>query len=236
MKSPQCWTARTIDVRSGRGIPEGDAWLSPAERDECAHWRDPSRHRDWRAGRALLKSMIRAELARRNPALSLPPCSGIEVLSRDALGRGVRPRACVAGRWLPWDLSLAHCDGIVSAVLAPAMNIRVGIDVVTANTELDASRDLWFTPGERRRTQSTSQIPPPLLWAAKEAVYKRTNRGEPFVPTAIDVEPQAGGRCTWSCRGRPCSADDMLHFFHRGDWIVALAAAGAGSFEWEGML
>jgi phosphopantetheinyl transferase len=224
------WIVGTLDVRSSGGTPIVDDWLSETELAECARWRDARRRNDWLAGRRLLKSMIREELAIQCPGQAPATLPDIEVLSCDALGRSVRPRACVAGQWLPWHLSLAHAEGVVWAAMSTTLHIRVGIDVVPADASLDAACELWFTAGEQSWLHSAiDRRPAATLWAIKEAIYKGTNCGEPFIPTRIDVRPDAQRRYIWSCNGIPRTGDDELYLSRQGDCIVALVALGAGA-------
>jgi len=227
MDNSKRWIVRTLDVRTDGDIPDDDGWLSPAERDECAGWRNPIRRRDWRAGRWLLKAMIQSELSAQSDQTEPLPLSDIEILSRDALRRSVRPRACVAGRWLPWQLSLGHGDGVVCGVIAPAMDVHVGIDVVASDAPLNSADELWFTAVERQLMRSRPEITAQTLWAVKEAIYKSANCGEPFVPGEIEVQPLEDARFRWSCRGRSSSQGDMVHASRQGDWIVALALLSA---------
>lgn len=191
-------------------------WLSPAELDELARLRDARRRSEWLAGRWLLKEVLRRNLT--------GACPGeIEVLSRDSRGRGQPPRVLLAGRLLPWHVSLAHDGGRVWAAVSTEPEIRVGIDVVPAEPVGGCFSDLWFSAGELRWLNSSyNRLLGPTLWAIKEAVYKATNRGEPFAPARIEVAPNADG-FTWSCDGTPCGEDDCVSVRRTDGFIVVVA-------------
>lgn len=187
-------------------------WLTESERDTFERLRGGPHARRWLAGRWLAKSLVRR-------ATDAAPAD-VEIVSRDGLGRPIRPRILVCGRTVPWDVSLSHSGETVAAVVALESKARVGVDVVTIQcwtfgrappmraplSKLDARLircDLWFTPAELDGLE-TNRVPLPapadarelavaLLWAAKEAAYKATNRGEKFVPRSIEITRHSGG-------------------------------------------
>ncbi len=222
---------RMFDSRCGEWSAAPETWLSTAEREEYARWRDAGRRREWLGGRWLVKGMIQSALAESSPERAPAGCDEIEVLSRDAAGRGRPPRALVAGRLLPWHVSLAHHGGVVCAVVSTAPGLRVGIDVVS--TEALNRRACvcgpWFTVRERRWLQhSPDRQLAGTLWAVKEAVFKATNRGDPFLPERIEVGRRAVDRYTWTRDDLPQGADDSLIVSRRAGFIVAVALVRPG--------
>jgi 4'-phosphopantetheinyl transferase EntD len=200
-------------------------WLSPAEQDEFTRLRAARRRGEWLAGRWLIKGMLQRRVAEDSETTSRVELCEIEILSRDALGRGQPPRVVLAGRLLPWHLSLAHHSGIVWGAVSTDADLRVGIDVVPAEPIDLRADDLWFTPAELRwLRRSNDRLLGATLWSVKEAVYKATNRGEPFIPARIEVSQAAAGGFRWSRDGRPCGTDDALHVRQSGENIVAVAS------------
>jgi hypothetical protein len=191
------------------------AWLGRRELAELGSWRDTARRAQWLAGRALAKEMLldRFPLAGGEP-------TGIEILSRNELGRGQSPRVLMAGKAWPSSISLAHFSDAAAAAICTTPGYRVGIDLVASTSRPVVSR--WFTPAEqqwlRRRKLNSS-----LVWAAKEAVYKALADGEPFMPRAIELMP--GASDDWACTyhglrlGQRCS----LHAWNAGEHMAVLA-------------
>jgi 4'-phosphopantetheinyl transferase EntD len=217
------------DSRSGGWPVDLRSWLSDAELDEQVSWRHPVRRTEWLAGRWLIKSMLRRDAAEVCAGLrSLEICE-IEVLSRDVTGRSRAPRALCAGRALTGHVSLAHADGVVWAAVSPSADMRVGIDVVR---DTDANKhlpDLWFTPREREWAE---RVPPAwraaALWSAKEAAYKATNRGEPFIPAQYEILPDDAGRLSWTQAGVPRRDGEHLMVRRIGNLTVTLATSALG--------
>lgn len=216
---------QSCDARSMGCHAEGAGWLSPAEQDEFARLRDIRRRNEWLAARFLLKGMLQRSFAGNGGSTTGIELCNIEILSRDVRGRGQPPRVLLAGRLLSWHVSLAHQDGIVWAAVSVDPDVRVGIDVVPAEPMDLRGDDLWFTPGEVRwLRQSNDPLLGTTLWAVKEAVYKATNRGEPFVPARIDVAPDAAGGFTWSRHGIPCVRNDSVSVARLNRTIVVVAS------------
>ena len=66
----------------------------------------------------------------------------------------------------------------------------------------------WFTPAERRWLHSDDFAA--VAWAVKEAVYKATNRGEPFRPQSVEVFPSPDG----SLLGRNVATGQVVRHIH----------------------
>jgi 4'-phosphopantetheinyl transferase EntD len=220
MKLPLYLHIRGIDARAGAWRAAPHSWLSAAEQDELARWRDPARRDEWLTGRWLLKEMVLR--------LDCSMGSDVEILSRDVHGRGRPPCVLAFGCALPLHVSLAHAGGTVWAALSTSPRHRVGIDLVPADSFHRHAGPLWFTDAELRRLeQPHDPFLPATLWAAKEAVYKATSRGEPFVPARIEVGRHDSGHYTWSRDGVPTSPDDTLFFRRTAGSILALAVVQA---------
>jgi len=220
ISSPRLLSQR-YDVRSLGRDTDASRWLSPAEQDEFSRLRDKRRRSEWLAGRWLLKGMLWRSLTENGDRRSEIDLCDLEVFSRDPRGRGQPPRALFAGRMLPWHISLAHHSGIVWAAVSVAPDVRVGIDVVQAEPMDLRASDLWFTRGELQWLErSNDRLLGTTLWAVKEALYKATNRGEPFVPVQIEVAPYPVGGFTWSRAGIPCGWNDSIRVCRLSQTIV----------------
>jgi phosphopantetheinyl transferase len=153
-------------------------WLTPSELGELATWCDASRAKQWQAGRWLAMR----ELAALIGASHLE----IDIASRDSFGRAVAPRVTVRGRAWLGSLSISHASDEVAVALDTRPGSRVGVDVVAIDSHSwnDGALATWFTEDEQLWIRSAENVARRAahLWAIKEAAYKATQRGEPFVP------------------------------------------------------
>lgn len=170
-------------------LPCAADWLSAAEQEASRRFRDAGRLRAWLAGRLLAKRLVAARLATIEPGL-VRSAAEIEIQS----GRRA-PVAIVAGRTLPWSLSIAHSGRAVLVGLSCVAGMSIGVDLAEAAPAGRGFAELWFS---RRECDS---LAPGLLWASKEAVYKAAGRDEPFDPRRIEIQPGAEAACT--ARFRP---------------------------------
>jgi phosphopantetheinyl transferase (holo-ACP synthase) len=190
------WHAPRLDC----GEVEANHWLGSGEQEGLANMRDPSRRRDFFAGRILLKRIILDDLVTRGSDVPPYHLAEIEVLSRDGLGRSVQPRIYLRGRQQPWSVSLAHLGSAVLAAVAEGVDIRVGVDLTPRTLGSRYFAETWLARDEQAAWKSTNR-PQNLaqIWALKEAVYKAIGRGAPFVPAHIEVLHGASG---WTYRYR----------------------------------
>ena len=175
-------------------------WLSPAELETLAELGDVSRRRAWFAGRMLVKRILLEELLPSVHGYEVTGPADIEIVSRDGLGRAVRPRAIIGGRQQPWRLSLAHGEDSVFAAASNDENVSVGVDLVPRAIGRRGFAECWLTSRERR---AWGRLGDPLRlaenWAVKEAVYKAAGQGESFQPTSYEVLPAENGlTCSWN--------------------------------------
>jgi phosphopantetheinyl transferase len=176
-------------------LPVAVSWLSSREQADMARIRDSRRREAWLAGRIVVKQLLAERLTHQpSEGVSL---AELEIVSRDAAGRKIRPQACLAGRQLCWTLSISHSDRAVLAAVAPA-GVAVGVDLAPSEQRLGRGFwELWFSPEERRWLNDQKCQSVLAAWAVKEAAYKALNRGEPFEPRGWKVEPCASGG--WNC-------------------------------------
>ncbi|HEY7676618.1 MAG TPA: 4'-phosphopantetheinyl transferase superfamily protein, partial [Candidatus Methylomirabilis sp.] len=182
----------------------GEAWLSDGEREVYATLRDARRREAWLFGRLLGKDLILSGMAAAPGARGPGGPGRLEILSRDGLGRAIRPRVLVEGRLRRWALSLAHSDRFVLAVFSQEPGAAVGVDVTPVRPPRAGFLDLWFTPWEHAWIRAQGGRGPrcaAALWAVKEAFYKAVNAGERFAPNRIEVRVDPAGRYAVRCGG-----------------------------------
>lgn len=195
---PECTPSVSVaSVRRNAVVDDQDAefWLSHGEQEIYKDLRNPSRRRNWLLGRIATKQLISEASGSAEISLVSDP-RRIEIFSRDERGRGARPRVYIDGRMQRHALSIAHTEKSVVVALALEDGTVPGIDVTPVQTQSDGFLQLWFTPAEQ---EHVSQADPDqrariisTIWAMKEAYYKATNVGLPFLPAAIEVRGIAG--------------------------------------------
>ena len=175
---------RFDELRGSVDLGDG-SWLTEAEYSELRRFRDESRRETWLFGRWAAKSLIQDQFA-----VSPPEAAEIEILSRDADGRAVRPTVRIAGRPAVGCLSITHSSQAVLAALSLQADCRVGVDLSAVERVGGGFVQTWFTPGEQGQIAQDERRAA-LFWAVKEAVYKACNEGESFVPQKIEVQCEA---------------------------------------------
>lgn len=180
-------------------LPTTTAWLTAAERQACARFRDLSRQQAWLAGRLLAKRLVTTRLN----ASGLPLRAAAQIEIRSA---GRRPVVLLDGRRLPWSLSITHTRRAVLVGLSCIPGISIGLDLVDPQPCGRGFAETWFTPGERAALRRGSPTDMATLWAAKEAVYKAAGRNAPFDPRAIEVDlPNGTAQLRGRCSVRECT-------------------------------
>lgn len=209
---------RSIDKLESMWPSDVRIWLSPAEQEQLAGWRNTERRRQWLAGRWLSKRFVR-ELDGDSP-----PYSEIEIHSRDGFHRAVRTQLFVEGRMLKWSISVTHSAGLVGVAVSAKSNLQVGIDITPISGRSLSGLRMWLTERERHwlnTAQDDSLIS--AVWSVKEAVYKAANKGEPFKPLQIEVawDSLSKFRCTGPSSHGPC----LIHVRRFPDHIETIAVA-----------
>ncbi len=165
-------------------------WLSTGERQVYAKLADPGRRAAFLWGRILAKRLILVEhraAFRLSPAAVHP--ADIDIDSGLLRGRRERPRVMIAGRPLPWSLSISHTKRAALVALGRTPGVRVGVDLVEPVALSRGFAEVWFTAAERRSLREGQLGLAAMFWAIKEAVYKATGGERPFAPRAIEVVP-----------------------------------------------
>ena len=196
---------------SGDEVPDGDAWLSPHERDRQAGMRVLKRRLDFRAGRWTAKQALRAMMAHasggpaRPPIASVPEADDIDV----PVGSGAVPDLCdidiraaddgapevfFPSGPAPWAVSIAHSGGRALAVVG-APGVPFGADLETIELRSEAFVEDYFLAYEKRWIASHPEASRPtattLLWSVKESVLKALREG--LREDTRAVETLAGG-------------------------------------------
>jgi phosphopantetheinyl transferase (holo-ACP synthase) len=193
------------------------SWLSAHERDALGGLRDRRRREAWLRGRVLAKRLILLALDAAQLVRDFSE-SGIDICSRNDEGRPVRPSIRIGGRPMPWGLSITHTDDVVAAVLATAPGTCVGVDAVPVAAYGDGFLETWMSSSERGWITGTRDVrTAAIVWAAKEAMYKAVNRGEPFVPRALEISPGKHAR----------HAAPLAHVYGNGRPIELTEVGGA---------
>ena len=211
-------------TRSLADVPDGDAWLSPAERRVAAGLRFERRRADWRLGRLTAKAAVGAWLG-------VAP-ERVEIV---AAADGA-PEALVDGAPAAVSVSLSHRAGRAIAAVDDAPRV-VGCDIECVEPRSDAFLQDWLAPAEQALVSGASgeaarALAANLVWTAKEAAAKVRRAGLRLdVRQAVVVpagEPAVDGawhalRVEWRDRG-PTPG------WWRAEpgWVMTLAAEPAG--------
>ena len=197
-------------------------WLSDREHAAVALLGSDHRRLAWLNGRLLLKRLIVERLRAAGPSRQVHP-RDVEIVSRDAAGRAARPTALLGGRPLNCSLSITHTDRHVLVAVAAA-SVAIGVDLVDAQfAPAEGFCQLWFTELERQRLCEITSPSAAAVWAIKEAVYKATNRGDPFMPQHIEVDRQRDGRLVCRAPNPAAATCQLVTWLTSGGEIAALA-------------
>jgi phosphopantetheinyl transferase len=186
--------ARLDELR--RAHDDATERLSGAERAEGAHWRNPGRRGELTLARALARQVVVEKIGNQAGGMA-----AIEILSRDSLGRSVRPVVTVAGLPAPISLSISHTKRGVLVAVCEAPGVSIGVDLVEGTPLGNGFVQSWFDEQERLVASADGELAACRLWAAKEAVYKAVNQNDPFAPRQISLHRGAGEEIRCSYRG-----------------------------------
>jgi phosphopantetheinyl transferase len=219
MDSRITWRFARADELERARLEHAPEWLVAAELNRLAALRDPAVRQAWLAARVLAKQLILAQAS-----LSHYDATMIEIMSRDAQGRGRRPDVRVGGNATPWSLSISHTRAGVGAALCSVPGVSLGIDLVQDGPLGAGFLRTWFDAAEQKSIAAGDAAELHRLWAVKEAVYKAANQGEPFAPRRIRVHMASGGGYTCTYRGVALGDHCRVETSRHGDHLVALVA------------
>lgn len=192
-------TAVTASIRAVRRFAAPPPWLSPEERRRADGMRHPAARDAWLTARLVAKRLVAARLPGWPADPPAPLLALVEIRSRDAAGRGVRPQVLAPSGAATVVVSIAHADARVLVAAAPATD-SLGVDLTPAAAFAEPGSRWWLTAGERADLRlldpDAVAARAATLWSVKEAVYKAWLPAEPFRPRAIDVRMRRG-RVVW---------------------------------------
>lgn len=164
-------------------VPEGDGWLTPAEREAQQRFVLTRRRADWRLGRWTAKTALAEWLTSGASDGSVAAGSACTDPSRIGIvARGEEDGyPLVEGLGTaPPRVSLTHRNGLAVACVAPA-EVALGCDLEFVEPRPERFASDWFDPAECERVRRT---PPAgrdelvtLTWSAKESALKATGDG-----------------------------------------------------------
>lgn len=188
--------APLVLLAEASGLPPGDDWLHPGEREELRRLRAPRRRRDYRLGRfAARRALAMLEGA--------PPADACRFEVRRAPS-GV-PRAFRDGVPLAVALSISHSEGHAAAAARWGSG-RLGCDLESVESRSRAFRDDYFTVAERDLVEAGDAprdraLRATLVWSAKEAVMKALGEGLRLPPCEVEVCPSFDAESALGWRG-----------------------------------
>ena len=194
----------TFEELRATGRPDSE-WLTSRERAELDRLRHPVRRNTWRCGRLLAKGLLLVAAPQ--------PIDGperIEILSRGADGRSIRPEIRIDGRRVPWCLSIAHSDAAALVAASFEPETMVGVDVVRPEAVRPGFLETWFTERERCWLAAQPAETVAGCWGLKEAVYKACQQGEAFVPRQIEILPNGSEGVTCMYEGIDLTANSHI--------------------------
>jgi 4'-phosphopantetheinyl transferase len=211
---------RWLQAETGE-VPEGDGWLSPAERQHLGTLRLPWRRADWRLGRWAAKQAVNLYLGHPSAPVEIRPAPD------------GAPEVFLNGAAAPAAISLTHRAGRAVCAVAPA-GTRLGCDLEIVEPRSDAFIADFFTLDERSLVALTPHERRPLLanliWSAKESTLKVLRQGLRRDTRSVEITFQEGEDGGWS----PFTADctETFQAFHgwwrrEGDLLLTMAAAPA---------
>jgi len=193
--------------------------LSAIEQDDWRQMRSSARRATFLAGRLVAKQLLQQQY----PALRAYELTQITIRSNRQGGRSDRPHVEIAGRRLPYSLSITHTDRSVLVGCSDQIGTLVGVDLVHRRDLGSPFERTWLTAAERNLLcQWDDDLSAADLWAMKEAAYKACQQGESFQPRRIEIE-RDDDRWIVRYRGRDLSAHCTLSTWRTGDEIAALA-------------
>lgn len=194
-------------------------WLTAEERRELARFRSPDRARSWVAGRVAAKRLL-GEFRFASPMVP----TALTIVSRDHAGRGVAPVLFVSGEAQSCSLSISHSNRGVLVGVSFSPGARLGVDLVLPGPERAGFRRLWFSECEEHQMRlADGHLSSMVLWAAKEAAYKASGDGRPFVPREFEIAPDESGWLTCRVSGRDLARTCRIHWWRVDGQIAVLA-------------
>lgn len=227
-------SAVAASIRAVRRFAAPPQWLSPAEHRRADGMRDRGARDAWLTARLAAKRLVAARL----PGWPVDPpvrmLALLDIRSRDAAGRGVRPRVVVPDGVAAVAVSIAHADARVLVAAAPARD-PLGVDLTPTAAFARPGSLWWLTAGERADLRPLDPgdvaAQAATLWSVKEAVYKAWLADEPFRPRAIEVRVRRGRVVSCAADGRAVPPSAIRTWRMAGHCLALVHAPGRRAGE-----
>ena len=199
-------------VQNLSDVPEGEEWLSEAERRILAGKRFPKRRNDWRLGRWTAKRAVRAYLREKAPSM--------ESLEIRAVVDGA-PEAFRNDAPVDVSLSISHSNDRSLCVVGPS-GIAIGCDLEQIETREPGLVLDYYTPDEMafcdEAPETEKDAVVNLIWSAKESALKVLREGLRRDTRSIRVCPDwPGAGAGWSAWTGFCMESPLVF---RGWWRI----------------
>lgn len=182
MQNPTWWLARSVAM-----VPDGDDWLTPAERAYADRQRFTKRSSEFRVARFTAKSALAHVRGLPTDTASLARTE----IRHEPSGA---PYACVDGRRAAGRLSLSdRADWAVCLVGEGASPIGCDLELVEPRSAGFVAD--FFTPAEQRRVAECTDrdVLANLIWSAKESALKVLTTGLRRDTRSVEVVAQPPG-------------------------------------------
>ena len=213
-------------LREAGQVPDGDGWLTEAERTAQERFVVTKRRKEWRLGRWAAKSLV--------AGVTAVPIERVSILARsheDGL-----PLVHGLGRRPP-RVSISHRNGLAVAAVSPP-GVAVGCDLELVEPRPAGFADDWFTPRERDLIEGSGPLREEmttLTWSVKEAALKAVGEGLRMDTRSVETTvgaPAVADTPTgaWSAAGaRVEGVGEFSGWWRRlsGHVLVVLASPGA---------
>ena len=226
------YTAVYFDIETMAVVMTADRendFLSASERKVLHGIRAPNYRRSWFGGRLCTKILWFREGGHAlSDSMSFDDSfdpgiwKEIDIVSRNAEKKGIRPILHVGGEQIDRDVSISHSDSAVFVMLAKAPDIRVGCDIVPVGSITQGVVDRFFTEEESAAAASLPCDLSDRIWAVKETAYKAGNEYYPFAPIKWRVSVRESNLFT--CRS-PDFKDFSVRTFLHDNHVVAVTSA-----------
>jgi phosphopantetheinyl transferase len=160
---------------------------------------DVGRRRQWLAGRALARQLLR-------DTFGFTRQDNLEIISRSENGLGSRPLVVANGCRLDCGLSISHTARGALVALTLKSDCAIGVDLCDGSESFTPGfLRLWFTSGEQSWIAGDRRLAA-IVWSIKEAVFKAVSQGVPWNPREFEVHPVGDPNARGAETSAPLSA------------------------------
>jgi 4'-phosphopantetheinyl transferase len=207
-------------ARSAAMVPDGDDWLTPAERAYADRQRFTKRRSEFRIARYAAKSALAHVLALPSDAASL---ARLEIRHEPSGA----PYPCVDGHPAACQLSLTdRADWAVCLVGGAAA--RIGCDLELVEPRSAAFVEDYFTAAEQQYVAAADspELAANLIWSAKESALKVLTTGLRRDTRTVEVAADRAGDGWRRLKITAAEGTTYPGWWHRyGEFVLTIAAA-----------